>query len=79
MIQKQQKEGKTPLLERASTFFQKLTKGSFKEIGVDFLSYKKPVLSCHHNSGKEFLIEDLSEGSRDQLYLSLRLASIEKY
>lgn len=65
-----------PMLLSASRIFANLTLGSFEKLSVDFDS--DPVkLVGRRNDGKTVEISGMSEGTRDQLYLALRLAALE--
>ncbi len=67
-----------PLLLRASELFVRLTSGGFDGLGVRLDERDKPELVCMR-SGQEIDAEGLSDGTRDQLYLALRLATIERH
>jgi uncharacterized protein YhaN len=70
---------KGPLLERAEELFPRLTGGSFRglEVGID--ANDEPVLVGVRKNGKRTPVKAMSEGTREQLYLSLRLASLERH
>ncbi len=68
-----------PILKRASQYFSTLTCGSFKKLDVDFGEDDRQVLVGVRGDGKQVSIEGMSEGTRDQLYLALRLAAIESH
>jgi len=75
---RQQHEG--PLLKRAGEIFTRLTLGSFTELRVDFNHKGEQVLCAMRDTpAEEVHISGLSEGTRDQLYLALRIASLEDY
>lgn len=65
-----------PMLARAGTIFSKLTLGSFQRLVVDF--EREPMaLEGQRSDGKLVGVSGMSDGTRDQLYLSLRLAALE--
>ena len=65
-----------PMLSRASDVFMALTQGAFCKLAVDYES--EPLkLSGRRATGELVDIEGMSEGTRDQLYLALRLAALE--
>ncbi len=68
-----------PLLERAGTLFSRLTLGSFSGLKTDYSENDEPVLQGVRPDGKEVDVSGMSDGTLDQLYLSLRLATLEKY
>jgi uncharacterized protein YhaN len=74
---RQQHQG--PLLERATAHFAVLTRGSFAGLRADFNEKDEPVLAGVRPNDERVYVEGMSSGTRDQLYLSLRLASLEKY
>ncbi len=65
-----------PMLLRASQIFCGLTRGAFNKLVVDYES--DPLrLSGQRAAGELVDIDGMSEGTRDQLYLALRLAALE--
>ncbi|MGB7930786.1 MAG: AAA family ATPase [Gammaproteobacteria bacterium] len=74
---RQQHQG--PLLERASEHFTVLTQGSFAGLRANFNEKDEPVLVGVRPNDDRVYVEGMSSGTRDQLYLALRLASLEKY
>jgi uncharacterized protein YhaN len=74
---RQQHQG--PLLGRASEHFAVLTQGSFAGLRADFNDKDEPVLVGVRPNDARVYVEGMSSGTRDQLYLALRLASLEKY
>ncbi|MCF8209608.1 MAG: AAA family ATPase [Rhodoferax sp.] len=75
-IEKFRESRQGPMLERASSVFASLTQGRFAKLVVDYDS--EPLrLSGQRSSGELVAIEGMSEGTRDQLYLALRLAALE--
>ncbi|MEX1237962.1 MAG: hypothetical protein WD994_06810, partial [Pseudomonadales bacterium] len=78
-IERYRKENQGPLVKRASECFAVLTRGSFEGLRTDFSEKDEPVLAGIRPSGERVHVEGMSNGTRDQLYLALRLASLEKY
>ncbi len=78
-IERYRKENQGPLVKRASEHFAALTLGSFEGLMTDFNDKDEPILTGIRPDGERVTVEGLSTGSRDQLYLALRLASLEKY
>jgi uncharacterized protein YhaN len=67
-----------PLLQRANTLFSCFTLGTFTGLEVDVDAKGKPVLIGREGEvGKT--IAQMSKGTREQLFLALRLAAIERY
>lgn len=65
-----------PMLQRAGEIFSGLTLASFERLAVDYES-DPPALFGRRASGEHVGMDGLSEGTRDQLYLALRLAALE--
>jgi len=78
-IEQYRKENQGPLVQRASEHFATLTQGSFEGLMTDFNERDEPILSGIRTDGKRVPVEGMSAGTRDQLYLALRLASLGKY
>jgi uncharacterized protein YhaN len=68
-----------PLIARASTVFSTLTGKAFSRLGQDYDEQDVPRLVGQRNSGKPVPVAGMSDGTRDQLYLALRLAYLEDY
>ena len=68
-----------PLIQRASSLFATLTGGLFSGIDQPFDEDGRQTLQGLRDSGEHVEISGLSEGTRDQLYLALRLAYVEDY
>jgi len=65
-----------PLLARAGQMFADLTLGAHAGLVVDS---EAAVLHARRADGRLVPLEGLSDGTRDQLYLALRLAALELY
>lgn len=78
-IERYRQENQGPLVKRASEYFSALTLGSFDGLITDFNERDEPILAGIRPSGERVTVEGMSSGTRDQLYLALRLASLEKY
>lgn len=70
---------KGPLLARAEELFPRLTNGRYRGLEVGFDGAGQPVLVGVKADGKRLSVKEMSEGPREQLYLSLRQASIERH
>jgi len=78
-IKRYRERNQEPVLQRASELFRQLTLGSFAELVSDFNDKDEPVLVGVRPSGEQVRVEGMSDGTCDQLYLALRLASLERY
>lgn len=66
-----------PLIARAGALFATVTAGAFTGLGIDYDEGDRPAIRAIRAGGGSVGVEALSEGTRDQLYLALRLGSIE--
>ena len=78
-IERYRQENQGPLVKRASEHFSTLTLRSFESLVTDFNEKDEPILAGIRSGGERVYVEGMSSGTRDQLYLALRLASLEKY
>ncbi|MET0594515.1 MAG: hypothetical protein ABW133_17575 [Polyangiaceae bacterium] len=76
-IYRQKNQG--PVLTRATELFRRLTLGSFDGLRTDFDGEDKPILVGVRAGGGDVGVEAMSDGTRDQLYLALRVASLERF
>jgi uncharacterized protein YhaN len=66
-----------PVLRHASSALKALTLGAFERVGFGYGDGGESQLVCYRaGSDSELHVDALSEGTRDQLYLALRLASL---
>lgn len=68
-----------PVLARTSAILSAMTAGSVAGLEVDYDSKGEQRLFARRSSGTTLPIDGLSEGTRDQLFLALRLACIEAH
>jgi uncharacterized protein YhaN len=73
---REEKQG--PMLQGAGELFRRLTLDSFQRLVVDF-EQEPLVLEGLRSSGERLGIEAMSEGTRDQLFLALRLAALDMH
>lgn len=78
-IERYRREKQAPLLRRAGEVFATLTGGSFSELRVEFDESDNPQLAGIRPGGDRVHVGGMSTGTADQLYLALRVASIEDY
>jgi uncharacterized protein YhaN len=67
-----------PMLQTASQIFATLTNGSFERLSVDF-EHEPPTLVGKRADGQSVEPSGMSDGTRDQLYLALRLAALQMH
>jgi len=78
-IERFRKENQGPLLEKSGRVFQCITRGAFTGLGAQFNADDVPVLVGLRPDQTSVPIAGMSDGSRDQLYLALRLAALDRY
>jgi uncharacterized protein YhaN len=66
-----------PLLSRAGDFLSRITLESLHGLAADYDDNDQPILVGLRN-GSRIKVDAMSEGTCDQLYLTLRLASLEQ-
>lgn len=72
-------EQEDPLIKRASELFAAATLGEFSGIETDVDDKGQPVVvGCRANGGL-VSVATMSDGTRDQLFLAFRIASLESY
>ena len=76
-IERYRAEHQNPIVERASGAFSMLTGGQWSGVGIDY--DEDPPRLAAMRDGDHFSPETLSEGTRDQLFLALRIAAIEEH
>ena len=72
-IEEHRRQSQSPVLALANDYFAQITQGGFRELTTDFVNDQQILIGVR-NSGAKVHIEAMSDGTRDQLYLSLRLA-----
>lgn len=78
-VESWRKENQDPLLVEASRIFSSLTAGRFVSLLATVDKSGEPVVIAERAEGRRVPMEGLSDGTRDQLYLALRLASLHRY
>ena len=78
-MEKHRETQSDPLVLRAGALFATLTGGAFSTLLQDYGEDDNPRLVGERPNGNRVPISGMSEGTRDQLYLALRLAYIEDF
>ena len=78
-IERYRRRHEGPMLRRASEHFRTLTLGRYERLATESDGTDNLVLIACRSDGSECRVEPLSEGTRDQLYLALRVAAIEDF
>ncbi|NQU63418.1 MAG: hypothetical protein HQ517_03920, partial [SAR324 cluster bacterium] len=76
-IERFRAENQDPVLKIASKYFCKLTLDSFSGLRTDEDEQGRPVLVGVRADSSRIQVAQMSSGTRDQLYLALRFASLE--
>lgn len=77
-IERFREQNESPVIERASRFFSRLTLGRYEGLSVEYEG-TEPYIEAVDGDGTRRRVAELSDGTRDQLYLSLRLAFIDRH
>ncbi len=78
-IERFRKENQGPLLEKSGQIFHHITRGAFSGLGAEFNADDTPILVGLRPDQNSVPIAGMSDGARDQLYLALRLAALDRY
>jgi uncharacterized protein YhaN len=78
-IERFRKENQGPLLQKSGDVFRNITKGAFTGLSAEFNADDLPVLVGVRPDGSKTRVEGLSDGTRDQLFLALRIAALERH
>lgn len=80
-VEKYRQDNEYQIITRASEIFKEITGGSFKGIQIQYDEQDNPYIAGIRNDEEETTVslEGMSKGTIDQLYLTLRIAGIEKY
>jgi len=78
-IESYRQANQAPVLRRASELFARLTLDSFKGLHDELDGNNRPILLGVRPDDREVTVDGMSDGTRDQLYLALRLATLEQH
>ncbi|MDY6971468.1 MAG: chromosome segregation protein SMC, partial [Thermodesulfobacteriota bacterium] len=78
-IEEYRRKNQAPVLARAGKLFARLTLGSFANLRDELNESGTPILLGVRPSDLEVSVDQMSDGTRDQLYLALRLATLEQH
>ncbi|OFA15681.1 hypothetical protein A4U49_11580 [Acidithiobacillus ferrivorans] len=78
VVQAYRERHQGPVLQRAGEIFARITLGSFSGLTTDYEDDKQ-VLLGQRPEGNRVGVAGMSQGARDQLFLSLRIAAIEEH
>ena len=78
-VDRYRQEQQGPLLRRAAELFGTLTLGNYTGLKVEFDDRDQAILKGERRTGALVDVSGMSDGTRDQLFLALRVAAIELY
>lgn len=78
-IDRYRREKQAPLLKRAGHMFATLTSHSFSDLRVEYDEQDRAHLAGIRPDDSTVSVGGMSDGTADQLYLALRLASVDEY
>jgi uncharacterized protein YhaN len=78
-MERYRERNQDPILIRADELFPRLTLNSFSGLETSYDEKDQPVLRGVRPSRERVWVAGMSDGTRDQLYLALRLASLEHH
>jgi uncharacterized protein YhaN len=76
-IEDYRRRNQAPLLLRAADFFRDLTLGGFERLEADVTEDRPTLVGIRQDGSSVPAHDGMSEGTRDQLFLALRLATVE--
>ena len=78
VIERHRATTQDPVMSQAGHYFSLATGGAFSGLGADYDEADRPALQAIRAGGGRVDVAGLSEGARDQLFLALRLALLER-
>ncbi len=78
-IERFREKNQDPLLRSASASFQAMTRGAFSGLRIDLDDAGQGVLVGMRAGQESVYVQNMSDGTRDQLYLALRLAAVQQW
>ena len=77
LIERHRAGAQAPLLVRAGALFRTVTQGAFDGLALDYGDDDRARIVALRADGTRVGVDGLSEGTRDQLFLALRLGSLQ--
>jgi len=77
-IRRFREANQAPILRDAGALFARLTLDAYGGLVVDYDAGDEPTLRCVRPDTSEVPVDSLSDGTRDQLYLALRLSALRR-
>ncbi len=80
VVERYRERHQGPILKRSGALFRAMTGGAFQELRLEFDERGEAVLAgVRAATGEVLQVAGMSEGTADQLYLAVRVASLEAY
>jgi uncharacterized protein YhaN len=79
VVRRYRDENQAPMVRDGSALFARLTLGRYTRLDVRYDAQDEPALVAVDAEDRVVQVESLSDGTRDQLYLALRLASLARF
>lgn len=77
-IEEHRAENEDPLLDRASTLFAHMTCAEFSGLKTEYENDEPVIVGIRKSNNEAVHVAAMSDGTRDQLYLALRLGYVER-
>jgi uncharacterized protein YhaN len=78
-MERYRREHQSPMLDRARELFRRFTQSTFSDLYVDVEDGGRAVLVGRQYDGALRQVDQMSKGTREQLFLALRIAAIDRY
>ncbi|WP_157842738.1 YhaN family protein [Bacillus alkalisoli] len=78
-IEHYRENNQSPIMNRASEIFHQLTLGKYDKLTIEYDEKDEAKIMGVRNKDELVDVSGMSDGTTDQLFLSLRIAAIEKY
>lgn len=78
-IERYRQTNQSPVLKSAGQYFKTITQNAFSGLRADYNDQGEPVLKAIRPDSSLLTVNELSDGSRDQLFLSLRMGGLSRY
>ncbi|WP_373499224.1 AAA family ATPase [Desulfococcus sp.] len=79
-MERYREKNQGPIVRRAATLFSRMTLGSFEGLRLEVDETNTVVIAGVRPGGREAVhVSGMSDGTADQLYLAIRLASLEAF
>ncbi len=74
-----ERERQPQAIRETTEIFTRVTQGKYTQLGINVADADKPELICTDRFQREWNVSQLSRGTKEQIYLAMRLALIRDY